>query len=121
MTTDLDDRRHVLVSKGVTATLDDILQFWERHLIILHKFLNHLDGKFPIFERSPLLQFLCTYCGHSVRHKETSIVRQARHDDCAEIQVFLTAAGGTVRDRCHDANVREVYSGKRGCNLQATL
>jgi hypothetical protein len=101
MSTDGHDRRHLGAAKGRTRALDNVLQFRQGHLIVLHELANDLNGKIGKAQGTPGFQFSGRDRGDFVRHKKAAIVCQSLHHNPAEIQILLASAGAAVGDR-HD-------------------
>jgi hypothetical protein len=101
MSTDGHDRRHLGAAKGRTRALDNILQFRQGYLIVLHELANDLNGKIGEAQGTPGFQFSGRDRGDFVRHKKAAIVCQSLHHNRAEIQILLASTGAAVGDR-HD-------------------
>mmetsp|Transcript_28103 Transcript_28103/g.78809 ORF Transcript_28103/g.78809 Transcript_28103/m.78809 type:complete len:348 (-) Transcript_28103:51-1094(-) len=111
MTADLDHGRHILVAECRARSFHDVRQFLSWHLVLAHELGDDVDRQVSIRQAAPLLQLVLADSREGIRHEQTAIVRQARHDNRAEVQVLLAAASGGVRDgRRHlDALVVRVF------------
>jgi hypothetical protein len=73
MTPNLDNGCDVLVMKGLTTALDNVLQLVKRNLIVLDKFGNDLDRQVIKPKPRPLFKFFLGHQWHGIGDKEASV------------------------------------------------